>query len=256
MAGKLYFASDFHLGIPDHATSLVREKRLVQWLEEVRHDAEAIYLMGDVFDFWFEYKMAVPKGFSRLLGKLSEITDSGVPVHLFRGNHDIWAFDYLEQECGVILHREAELLKYDGKVFYLVHGDGKGPGDRGYKFLKRVFECGLNQWLFRWLHPDLGTRMGLYFSRRSRYANVVKEQRLDSPEPIEDSMLYKYASDVVSRNPEVDYCVFGHHHRPVVSVLPNEKTFVLLGDWLVHFTYGVYENGEFLIKEYIDKSEG
>lgn len=250
MAGKLYFASDFHLGIPDHASSLVREKRLVRWLEEIRHDAEAIYLMGDIFDFWFEYKMAVPRGFSRLLGKLSEITDSGVPVHVFRGNHDIWAFDYLEQECGVTLHREPEILQYDGKTFYLVHGDGKGPGDHGYKFLKRLFECPVNQWLFRWLHPDIGTRLGLFFSRRSRYANIVKENKLDAPEPIEDSMLFHYAADVIKVHPEVDYCVFGHYHRPVVASLPGGKAFVLLGDWLVHFTYGVYDNGSFKLHEF------
>lgn len=250
MAGKLYFASDFHLGIPDHASSLVREKKLVRWLEEIRNDAEAIYLMGDIFDFWFEYKMAVPRGFSRLLGKLSEITDSGVPVHVFRGNHDIWAFDYLEQECGVILHREPEILQYDGKKFYLVHGDGKGPGDCGYKFLKRLFECPVNQWLFRWLHPDIGTRLGLFFSRRSRYANIVKENKLDAPEPIEESMLYQYAQTVTKENPEIDYCIFGHYHRPVVSSLPGGKTFVLLGDWLVHFTFGVYDNGSFKLHEF------
>lgn len=250
MAGKLYFASDFHLGIPNHESSLVREKMLVQWLEMIRYDAEAIYLMGDIFDFWFEYRNVVPKGFTRLLGKLSEITDSGVPVHIFRGNHDIWAFDYLEKECGIILHREEEFLEYDGKVFYLVHGDGKGPGDHGYKFLKRVFECRFNQWLFRWLHPDLGTRMGLYFSRRSRYANIVKENKLETPEPIEDSMLYHHATDISNANPQVDYCVFGHHHRPVNAPLPNGKSFILLGDWLVHFTYGVYEEGTISLRSF------
>ncbi len=250
MAGKLYFASDFHLGIPCHASSLLREKLLVRWLDEIRHDAEAIYLMGDVFDFWFEYKTVVPKGFSRLLGKLSEITDSGVPVHLYRGNHDIWAFNYLNQECGVILHREADVIIFDDKSFYLVHGDGKGPGDRGYKFLKSVFECRFNQWLFNWLHPDFGTRMGLYFSRRSRYANVVKENKLKAPEPIEESMLYQYADNISRQYSEIDYFIFGHHHRPVVTTLANGKTFVLLGDWLVNFTYGVYSNGEFLLKKY------
>ena len=248
--GKIYFASDFHLGIPDHASSLVREKLLVKWLEEIRHDAKEIFLMGDVFDFWFEYKTVVPKGFTRLLGKLSEITDSGIPVHLFRGNHDIWAFNYLEQECGVIMHREQEFYHFDGKVFYLVHGDGKGPGDYGYKVLRRVFECRINQFLFNWLHPDFGLRMALFFSRRSRYANVSKEKKLDAPKPIEESMLYQHADKISMGHPEVDYFIFGHYHRPVVSRLPNGKTFVLLGDWLGHFTYGVYGDGEFRLQRY------
>ncbi|HRZ77956.1 MAG TPA: UDP-2,3-diacylglucosamine diphosphatase, partial [Bacteroidales bacterium] len=162
---KVYFASDFHFGIPDRESSRRREDLLIRWLEEVRQDAEAIYLMGDLFDFWFEYRSVVPRGFVRLLGKLAEITGEGIPVHLFRGNHDIWAFGYLQEEVGIQLHRRPEKVVHGGKTFFLAHGDGLGPGDHGYKLLRRVFECPLCQWMFRWLHPDLGTRMALYFSR-------------------------------------------------------------------------------------------
>ena len=165
MSNKIYFASDFHLGIPDHDSSMKREVKLVRWLDEIRKDASEIYLMGDIFDFWFEYKTAIPKGYARLLGKLAEITDAGIPVHLFRGNHDMWAFHYLQEELHIQLHRAPELKQFGSKQFYLAHGDGLGPGDHGYKFLKKVFACRFNQWLFRWLHPDLGIRMALFWSR-------------------------------------------------------------------------------------------
>ena len=174
---KLYFASDFHLGIPNHESSLIREKKLVKWLDVVSKDATEIFLMGDVLDFWFEYKHVVPKGYVRLLGKIAEITDSGIPVHLFRGNHDIWAFDYLEKELGVRLYRKPLVREFDGKKIYLAHGDGLGPGDYGYKFLKKVFEFKPNQFLFRWLHPDIGASMGLFWSQRSKLANDAKERQ-------------------------------------------------------------------------------
>ncbi|MCK5839474.1 MAG: UDP-2,3-diacylglucosamine diphosphatase, partial [Bacteroidales bacterium] len=161
---NIYFASDFHLGVPDHESSLVREKLFVRWLDEVRGDAGEIYLMGDIFDFWFEYKTVIPKGFVRILGKLAEITDSGIPVYLFKGNHDVWAFDYLQKEINIQLFRQPEIKLFGNKKIYLAHGDGLGPGDTGYKFLKKMFAFRPNQWLFKWLHPDIGTRLGLYFS--------------------------------------------------------------------------------------------
>ena len=181
-AKKIYFASDFHFGIPDHASSLVRERLLIRWLDEVSVDAAEIFLMGDLFDFWFEYKTVVPKGFVRLLAKIASLCDVGILVHLFRGNHDVWAFDYLNKELGMQLHRAPVLRSFNNKVFYLTHGDGLGPGDHGYKFLKKVFESPLNQWLFRWLHPDIGTRMGLYFSKKSRIANVMREGKIEKQE--------------------------------------------------------------------------
>ncbi len=171
---KIYFASDFHLGIPNYESSLLREKKFVRWLDMVSADADEIFLMGDLFDFWFEYKNVIPKGYVRLLGKMAEITDKGIPVHVFRGNHDIWAFDYLSKELNIVLHRKPMIREFDGKIFFLAHGDGLGPGDNGYKFLKKVFEFKPNQFMFKWLHPDIGCRLGLYFSKQSRLANQAK----------------------------------------------------------------------------------
>ncbi|MDP5075392.1 MAG: UDP-2,3-diacylglucosamine diphosphatase, partial [Flavobacteriales bacterium] len=168
MKNKVYFASDFHLGAPNFEESLVREKKVVQWLEEVRKDASEIFLVGDVFDFWFEYKRAVPRGFTRLLGKISEITDSGIPVHWFIGNHDMWIFDYLPQECGITLHRAPIVREWNGKKYFIGHGDGLGPGDNGYKILKKFFASNFCQWLFARLHPNFGIWLAQKSSGYSR----------------------------------------------------------------------------------------
>jgi len=240
---KIYFASDFHFGIPDHARSLEREKLFVQWLDEVKADASHIFLMGDIFDFWFEYKTVVPKGFVRLLGKLAEITDSGIPVSLFRGNHDVWAFNYFKKELNITLYRKPEIMEFSGKKFYLAHGDGLGPGDHGYKFLKKVFACRFNQWLFKWLHPDLGAKMGLYFSKRSRLANVAKEGKKDHTNNVQDEMLYKYTEVMTKQHPDVDYFIFGHRHLPTQQKI-GDAEMVILGDWITNFTYAVFDGNE------------
>ncbi len=247
---KIYFASDFHFGIPNHASSLEREKLFVKWLDEVKDDAEQIFLMGDIFDFWFEYKTVVPKGFVRLLGKLAEITDAGIPVSLFRGNHDVWAFNYFDKELNIKLYRKPEIMEFSGKKFYLAHGDGLGPGDHGYKFLKKVFACPFNQWLFRWLHPDLGARMGLYFSRRSRYANVAKEGKKDGTNNIKDEMLYKYTETMVEEHPDVNYFIFGHRHLPTQENINNHTQLVILGDWITNFTYAVFDGAKLSLRRY------
>lgn len=249
---KIYFVSDFHLGIPDHDTSLEREKLLVQWLDRAWKDASEIFLMGDIFDFWFEYKNVVPKGYVRFLGKLAEITDSGLPVHVFRGNHDLWAFDYLEKEVGVKLYRKPVIREIDGKIFYLAHGDGLGPGDRSYKFLKKVFEFRPNQFLFRWLHPDLGAAMGNYFSKRSRLAKMNYATSQDDRFQHDKEILFQYAKNKAVQHPEVDFFVFGHRHIPLVMPVTDKANLVVLGDWLSHFSYGVFENGTFEVKTFDD----
>lgn len=245
---KIYFASDFHLGIPDHDSSLKREIMLVNWLETIKKDAAVIFLMGDIFDFWFEYQTVVPKGFIRLFGKLAELTDSGIPVHLFTGNHDIWAFEYLKKEMNIELHRHPETRVMMGKTFYLAHGDGLGPGDNGYKFLKKVFSNRFNQFLFRWLHPDVGAKMGLYFSRKSRLANVVKENKPDFLNSIEDEMLYKYVREMIKDGMKADYYIFGHRHRPADVDFNNNGRMIILGDWLTHFTYAEFDGSDIHLK--------
>lgn len=245
---KLYFASDFHLGIPDSKSSLVREKKLVNWLDAVSPDATEIFLMGDIFDFWFEYKFVVPKGYVRLLGKIAEITDNGTPVHLFRGNHDVWAFNYLYDELKVQLHRKPVIREVEGKKLFLAHGDGLGPGDNGYKFLKKVFEFKPNQFLFRWLHPDLGSRMGLYFSKKSRLANLAKEGKSENKSIHHEERLIHFAESEAAENPELDFFIFGHRHIPMIRKVSDTAEVVILGDWLTHFSYGVFEDGKMRIE--------
>lgn len=246
--GNIYFASDFHLGVPDYESSLEREKKLVKWLESIRKDASAIFFMGDIFDFWYEYKTVVPKGFTRLLGKLAELSDAGIDLHLFRGNHDIWAFDYLNKELNIQLHRKPVITTSRGKTFFLAHGDGLGPGDKGYKFLKKVFEFRPNQWLFRWLHPDIGARLGLYFSKRSRIANLAKMGKKENNRPLDKEMLYIFSKEKHEENPEINYFVFGHRHIPIQHSFNADTELFILGDWIAHFSYAVFDGEKMSLK--------
>ncbi len=246
---KVYFASDFHLGIPDYAGSLEREKSFVRWLDFIRQDAEAIYLLGDIFDFWFEYKSVVPKGYVRLLGKLAEITDSGIPIYLFRGNHDIWTFGYLEKEIGITLLRNPKKLTLGEKVFYLAHGDGLGKGDNGYKLLKKVFESRINQWLFRWLHPDIGAKIAQFSSDKSRYKDQAAKQK-NGVRPVEQELLFQFSNELIGQQPDIDYLVFGHLHRPVRRWLSEKATLIILGDWMTEFSYAVFDGHQVYLKTF------
>lgn len=242
MRQKVYFASDFHLGIPDHYSSLIREKRLVAWLDMARADASEIFLMGDLFDFWFEYKTAIPRGYARLLGKLAEVTDAGIHVHLFRGNHDMWAFNYLTEELNIQLHRDPEFREFNGKQFYLAHGDGLGPGDHGYKFIKKVFASPVNQWLFRLIHPDLGIKMALFWSRKSRKASSEKEKREeDITLRLIQQRITVHSNDLLKQYPDLNYLIYGHYHFPLDTRLNGTARQIVLGDWLTHFTYAVFD---------------
>ncbi len=241
---NIYFASDFHLGVPDYAASLVREKKVVAWLDSIKHDAAAIYLVGDIFDFWFEYRYTAPKYFTRLLGKIAEITDSGVPVHYFIGNHDMWTFGYLEKELGVILHKENVVVEANGKKILIGHGDGKGPGDIGYKLLKKLFRSPVSQWFFARLHPNFAFWMAQFWSYKSRVNNtdpLVFEK--------EKEWLYLYCAHKLQSH-HYDYFVFGHRHLPVkVEVGPGSE-YINLGDWLVHFTYAVFDGDTLDLRSY------
>jgi UDP-2,3-diacylglucosamine hydrolase len=172
---KIYFASDFHFGAPSAKQSKERETKFVRWLDEIKNDASEIFLLGDLFDFWFEYKSVVPKGYVRVLGKIAELSDSGIKIHLFTGNHDMWIFNYLPQELGATLYRKPIKRKWNNKSFFIGHGDGLGPGDHGYKFIKKVFANSFCQWLFARLHPNFGIGLANFFSGRSRAINLPKD---------------------------------------------------------------------------------
>jgi UDP-2,3-diacylglucosamine hydrolase len=245
MQKKVYFASDFHFGIPDRAGSLIREQRFADWLEMVRKDASEIYLMGDLFDFWFEYKTVIPRGYVRLLGKLAEIADSGIRLHLFRGNHDMWAFDYLKKEVHIEIHSDPEVREFNGKVFYLAHGDGLGPGDHGYKFIKKVFRSRFNQWLFRWIHPDLGIRIAHFWSRQSRIANMTAGDSGEKDRYYIETRLSAHSREILRNGGQFAFFIYGHYHTPTDVPLNTTCRQITLGDWLTHFTYGVYDGQDF-----------
>ena len=237
---KIYFASDFHLGAPTYDKSRVREKQICTWLDGIKSDCQALYLVGDIFDFWFEYKFAIPKGFVRLQGKIAEFTDSGIPVHFFTGNHDMWAFDYLPKELGVQIHYDPIIQTFNDQTIYIGHGDGLGPGDYGYKRLKKVFKNRLIQSFFGFIHPNLGIGLADFLSKRSR----AKSGHLDEVFLGEEKeWLVQYCKDVL-KTQVVDFFVFGHRHLPIVQTVEN-ATYINLGDWIHYFTYGVFDGEKF-----------
>ncbi|MGB2364276.1 MAG: UDP-2,3-diacylglucosamine diphosphatase [Flavobacteriales bacterium] len=242
---KIYFASDLHLGVPNREKSLVREKLFVQWLDEIKSDAEAIYLVGDIFDFWFEYKKAVPKGYVRLLGKLAEISDSGIPIHIFTGNHDMWLFDYLEDEINAHIYREPIEISLKGKRFFIGHGDGLGPGDNGYKLIKKIFKNKLCQWLFERIHPNLGISIAQYWSKKSRIANGEKDESYHG----EKEWLTQFCKEKM-KTIEVDYFIFGHRHLPLEVDLGNNTTYINLGEWVNYNSYAVFDGKKLELKRY------
>jgi UDP-2,3-diacylglucosamine hydrolase len=215
------------LGVPNREKSLERERLFVQWLDEIKVDAEAIYLVGDVFDFWFEYKKVVPKGYIRLLGKLAEISDSGIPIHFFTGNHDMWLFDYLEKEIKVSIYKDPIEISLKGKQFFIGHGDGLGPGDKGYKIIKTIFRSRICQWLFERIHPNLGISIAEYWSKKSRIANGVKDEKFYG----EDELLTQFCKEKM-KTTEVDYFIFGHRHLPLEINLGDNTTYINLGEWV------------------------
>jgi UDP-2,3-diacylglucosamine hydrolase len=241
---KIYFASDFHLGVPDEKSSSEREAKIVRWLTEIENDAEEIFLVGDIFDFWFEYKRAIPKGFVRLQGKLASICDKGIPVHVFIGNHDMWMFDYLPKELGIKLYQEPVERVFNEKKFFIGHGDGLGPGDHSYKFIKKVFRNKISQWFFARLHPNFGIGIANYFSRRSRNKTKHEAHYLGD----EKEFLVQYIKDTLKLKP-YDYFVFGHRHLPIDMKIDNAR-YINLGDWIKYNTYAVFDGVKLEMKVY------
>lgn len=242
---KIYFASDFHLGAPDYASSLEREKRIVRWLDIIKSDASEIYLMGDIFDFWFEYGSVIPKGFTRFLGKLAELTDSGIKVVLFRGNHDMWMFDYLPNELGITIISNELVIERSGKKFYLHHGDGLGPGDKKYKILKKIFRSRFSQWLFRRLHPNLGIGVATVWTKHSRIRNPVNKEYFGD----ENEWLVVYSKEILQKE-HFDYFIFGHRHLPIDVMLNPQSRYINLGEWTNYFTYAVFDGTDLELKHF------
>jgi UDP-2,3-diacylglucosamine hydrolase len=234
---QIYFLSDFHLGAPDHESSLVREKKVVAFLESIKHTAAEIFIVGDIFDFWYEYKKVVPKGYTRLLGKLAELTDSGIPIHVFVGNHDMWMNGYFEKELNIPVYHHPRIFEWNGKTFYIGHGDGLGPGDHGYKRLKKIFRNPVCQWAFGLLHPSWGIGLANYFSRKSRVKTGSADEHFLGENK---EWLIVYCKDVLQKQ-HYDYFIFGHRHYPMDFKLPNDSRYINLGDWIRNFTYASFD---------------
>lgn len=245
MRDKIYFASDFHLGVAPKTTSLERERQLVSWLDHIKHDAKALFLVGDIFDFWFEYSTVVPKGFIRFLGKLAELADLGVKITFFKGNHDMWMFGYLKEQLNADIIDNEMILEIDGKRFYIHHGDGLGPGDTKYKFLKAFFRSKVCQWLFARLHPNLGIGIAQRWSRHSRAANLNEEQFLGE----DQEWLIQYAKEQLQKE-HFDYFIFGHRHLAYDIPLSANSRIINLGEWMRHCPYAVWDGKELALKKW------
>ena len=233
---KVYFISDFHLGAPDAAKSLLREKKIVAFLKEIESDVDSLFILGDIFDFWFEYKTVVPKGFTRLLGSLAALSDKGVPIHVFTGNHDLWMRGYFEEELGVKVYHQPQLFQWNQHTFLIGHGDGLGPGDYGYKRLKKIFRNPFCQWLFAKVHPDWAIAIANYFSRASREATGADDQQFLGAD---QEWLIQYCYRKLEEQP-IDYFLFGHRHFPIDFALNQKSRYINVGDWIQHFSYAVY----------------
>ena len=243
---NIYFLSDFHLGAPNPELSLVREKKIIQFLSEIEEDAREIFILGDLFDFWFEYKYVVPKGYVRLLGKLAHLSDSGIKIHFFVGNHDMWMKDYFQKEMNIDVYFEPERFSYSGKKFLIGHGDGLGPGDKGYKMIKKIFRHPVSKWSFGMLPPVIGMGMARYFSRKSR-AKTGQTNEVFLGE--EKEWLITYCRDVLKKE-TIDFFVFGHRHLPLDVKLEENSRYINLGDWIQYFTYAKFDGSTMQLLNY------
>jgi UDP-2,3-diacylglucosamine hydrolase len=242
---KIYFLSDFHLGAPNYAASLEREKKVVAFLSSIQHDACEVFIDGDIFDFWYEYKTVVPKGYVRLLGKLAELTDIGIKVHVFTGNHDMWMSGYFEKELNIPVYHQPKIFEWNNKRFYIGHGDGLGPGDHGFKFIKKIFRNRLCQWMFGQLHPSWGMGLANYFSRKSREKTGSSDEEFFG----EEEWLIIYCREMLAKE-HFDYFIFGHRHLPFDYALSDKSHYINLGDWIRYFTYATFDGNKAELKKW------
>ena len=243
--GKTYFLSDFHLGTPNEQVSLEREKLICKFLDEIAADAKAVYFVGDIFDFWFEYKTVVPKGFLRFFSRLVMLKEKNIDVFVFTGNHDLWMQNYFEKELNIPVFFKPIQTAINAKIFFIGHGDGLGPGDKGYKLMKKVFTNPFAQWLFRWLHPDIGVGIANYWSRKSRIATALADEKNFGNE----EWLVQYCKRKL-QTANYDYFIFGHRHLPLDIQLNENSRYINLGDWLQYNTYAVFDGVRCELKYY------
>jgi UDP-2,3-diacylglucosamine hydrolase len=243
VAKKIYFASDFHLGLKTGTPVIEREKRVVNWLLSVAPDAEEIYLLGDIFDFWWEYRHVVPRGYTRFLGTVSSITDSGVPVHFFGGNHDMWVGNYLSQECGMIIHSEPLIRTFGGKKFYLAHGEGLGTESLGYKILLAIFRNKPLRFMYSMLHPWFGMGFGYQWSLHSRLGKGISQGFLGE----EKEDLFRHSRKILETK-QIDYFIYGHRHLPLQSKLEKGALLTIMGDWILKGSYAVWDGSALELK--------
>lgn len=243
---KIYFASDQHFGAPTPELSKVREGHFLRWLNEIEEDVAVLFLLGDLFDFWFEYKKVVPKGFVRILGKLATLSDRGIPIHYFVGNHDLWMKDYFETELHIPVYHKPQEFTFNKTTFFIAHGDGLGPNDKGYKRMKKLFTNRLAQRLFRALHPDLGMRLGHYLSVKNKLISGDEDAVFLGDE---NEWLARYAKRKLELKHR-DYFVFGHRHIPLEIDLNADSKYINLGDWVSHYTYAVFDGNRLELKKW------
>lgn len=249
---KTYFASDAHLGSDFYEDSIVVEKRFVCWLDSIKHDAKSLYLMGDIFDFWFEYKYVVPKGFTRFLGKIAEMTDEGIEVHFFIGNHDIWIFDYLPQETGVIVHKKPVTTNIDGKFFFLAHGDGLNDTSFSFRLIRKVFHSRVCQKMFSWIHPRWALAFAHAWSGYSRKKGLYAGGNYQGEE---NEFLVQFSKQYLKQNPEIDFFIFGHRHIMLDLMLNKKSRMLILGDWIQLFSYAVFDGEEIYLEQYPEQKQ-
>lgn len=245
---KIYFASDQHFGVPDLQQSRIREEKFIRWMDSIKKDAQVLFLMGDLFDFWHEWKYVVPKGYIRVLGKIAELKDSGIDIYFFVGNHDLWMKNYFEVELGIPVFFKKRYYEVNGKKLLLAHGDGLGPGDKGYKRMKKVFTNPFAQWAFRWLHPDIAMKIANYMSQKNKMISGVEDQKFLGEDK---EFLIQYSKEKL-KTEQIDYFVFGHRHLPLIFELENNSKYINLGDWISYFTYGVFDGQKFELEKFED----
>ncbi len=244
---KIYFLSDAHLGYPNEQASLIREKKIIFWLDQVAKDADEIWLLGDIFEFWFEWKHVVPKGFVRILGKIAQLTDAGLPIHFYTGNHDLWIFDYLHRQTGMILHKEPFITIYNQKKFYIAHGDGLGNYDKKYNLMKKLFTSPFFQWLLSIFHPNLTMRVAHAWAGSSKYNKAGVPYFGDNKEWL---MLF---SKEILKQQHIDFFVYGHRHLAFDKPLSQNARCINLGEWINLFTYAVFDGEQMMLKQFDEK---